>query len=150
MKAPAIYMLASKPRGTLYIGVTSNIVQRIWQHREGLEGFTRRYGVKTLVWYEQHQTMTSAIGREKSMKKWRRAWKLELVERSNPQWRDLWPDIVGITPISVDPAQAGMHGAMTPDVKPQPVIPAQAGIHCQGSDMDSRVRGNDDGEEDGA
>lgn len=94
MKQPAVYLLSSRPNGTLYVGVTSNLVQRVWQHREGLiEGFSRRYNVKTLVWYEQHETMPSAIAREKAIKKWNRDWKLRLIEESNPQWRDLWPDI---------------------------------------------------------
>ncbi len=84
-KAPAVYLLASARNGTLYAGVTSNLVQRIWQHREGVvEGFTHRYGVKTLVWYEQHETMQSAIAREKAIKKWNRAWKLALIEKANP------------------------------------------------------------------
>ncbi|MBL0010128.1 MAG: GIY-YIG nuclease family protein [Nitrosomonas sp.] len=96
--APAVYLLASQRNGTLYIGVTSNLIQRIWQHREGLaEGFTKKYGVKTLVWYEQHATMESAIAREKALKKWNRAWKLKLIEETNPQWRDLWPEINGET-----------------------------------------------------
>ncbi|AEJ03185.1 GIY-YIG nuclease family protein [Nitrosomonas sp. Is79A3] len=96
--APAVYLLASQRNGTLYIGVTSNLIQRIWQHREGLaEGFTKKYGVKTLVWYEQHATMESAIAREKALKKWNRAWKLRLIEETNPQWRDLWPEINGET-----------------------------------------------------
>jgi putative endonuclease len=98
MMAPAVYLLASQRNGTLYIGVTSNLIQRIWQHREGLaEGFTKKYGVKTLVWYEQHATMESAIAREKALKKWNRAWKLRLIEQTNPQWRDLWPEINGET-----------------------------------------------------
>ena len=98
MIAPAVYLLASQRNGTLYIGVTSNLIQRIWQHREGLaEGFTKKYGVKTLVWYEQHATMESAIAREKALKKWNRAWKLRLIEETNPQWRDLWPEINGET-----------------------------------------------------
>lgn len=96
--APAVYLLASQRNGTLYIGVTSNLIQRIWQHREGLaEGFTKKYGVKTLVWYEQHATMESAIAREKALKKWNRAWKLKLIEETNPQWRDLWAEINGET-----------------------------------------------------
>ncbi len=96
--APAVYLLASQRNGTLYIGVTSNLIQRIWQHREGLaEGFTKKYRVKTLVWYEQHATMESAIAREKALKKWNRAWKLRLIEETNPQWRDLWPEINGET-----------------------------------------------------
>lgn len=98
MMAPAVYLLASQRNGTFYIGVTSNLIQRIWQHREGLaEGFTKKYGVKTLVWYEQHATMESAIAREKALKKWNRAWKLKLIEETNPQWRDLWPEINGET-----------------------------------------------------
>lgn len=98
MMTPAVYLLASQRNGTLYIGVTSNLIQRIWQHREGFaEGFTKKYGVKTLVWYEQHATMESAIAREKALKKWNRAWKLKLIEQTNPQWRDLWPEINGET-----------------------------------------------------
>ncbi len=98
MMAPAVYLLASQRNETLYIGVTSNLIQRIWQHREGLaEGFTKKYQVKTLVWYEQHATMESAIAREKALKKWNRAWKLRLIEETNPQWRDLWPEINGET-----------------------------------------------------
>ncbi len=95
---PYVYILASQKNGTLYIGVTSNLVQRIWQHREGLaEGFTKQYKVKTLVWYEQHGTMESAISREKALKKWNRAWKLGLIEKTNPHWLDLWSEIVGVT-----------------------------------------------------
>ena len=95
MKHPVVYMLASEKDGTLYVGVTSYLQQRIWQHREGLcEGFTRQYQVKMLVWYEQHSTMLEAIAREKALKKWNRAWKIRLIEESNPQWRDLWFDII--------------------------------------------------------
>ena len=87
-------MLASQRNGTLYIGVTSHLVQRVWQHKEGLiEGFTKRYGVKFLVWYELHETMIAAIEREKAIKKWRRDWKITLIETKNPDWRDLWPQI---------------------------------------------------------
>lgn len=90
---PTVYPLASRRNGTLYIGVTSNLLQRIRQHREGLiPGFTRGYGVKMLVWFEQHATMDSAIQREKRIKKWNHAWKLELIERDNPDWRDLTQD----------------------------------------------------------
>lgn len=96
MKRPAVYLMASQRNGTLYIGVTSNLVRRVWQHRQDLlEGFTHRYGVHLLVWYEQHENMESAIAREKSLKKWRRAWKLHLIEATNPDWRDLWPEIIG-------------------------------------------------------
>lgn len=96
MKQPAVYLLTNQRNGTLYIGVTSYLIQRIWQHREDeAEGFTRQYGVKTLVWYEQHENMESAITREKAIKKWNRAWKLALIEKTNPQWLDLWPEITG-------------------------------------------------------
>ena len=95
MKAPCVYILASKPFGTLYIGVTSNLVQRVWQHKESLvEGFTKRYEVRRLVWYEAHYTMESAIGREKALKKWSRAWKIRLIEEGNPTWEDLYDEIV--------------------------------------------------------
>jgi putative endonuclease len=91
MKHPCVYILASKRNGTLYVGVTSNLAQRIWQHKEGLaEGFTKDHNVKLLVWYEQHATMESAISREKALKEWRRAWKCELIEETNPYWRDLY------------------------------------------------------------
>ncbi len=96
MKQPAVYLLASKRNGTLYIGVTSNLVARTWQHREHLvEGFTHRYNVTRLVWYELHATMEAAILREKQLKKWNREWKLRLVDEANPGWRDLWDEIVG-------------------------------------------------------
>ena len=96
MKQPAVYLLATGKRGTLYIGVTSNLVARTWQHREHLvEGFTKRYNVTMLAWYELHGTMESAILREKQLKKWNREWKLRLVQEANPEWRDLRSDIVG-------------------------------------------------------
>ena len=96
MKQPAVYLLASARNGTLYVGVTSNLIQRIWQHREGcIDGFSRAYSVKTLVWYELHATMESAISREKIVKKWNRAWKLRLIEERNPEWIDLWSEING-------------------------------------------------------
>ncbi|WP_127223343.1 GIY-YIG nuclease family protein [Neisseria meningitidis] len=92
---PAVYILASQRNGTLYIGVTSDLVQRIYQHREHLiEGFTLRYNVTMLVWYELHPMMESAITREKQLKKWNRAWKLQLIEENNVSWQDLWFDII--------------------------------------------------------
>ena len=98
-KQPYVYLLASHCNGTLYVGVTSNLIARVWQHREHLaDGFSRRYNVDCLVWYEAHPTMDSAIQREKRIKKWNRAWKVRLVDDMNPSWRDLWPDIVGLTP----------------------------------------------------
>ena len=93
-KASYVYILASGLNGTLYIGVTSDLVKRIWQHREGLaEGFTKRYGIKDLVWYEVHSEITEAIRREKQIKKWDRSWKVELIQENNPGWRDLYADI---------------------------------------------------------
>ena len=94
MKLPSVYILASRRNGTLYVGVTSNIVQRVWQHKNDLvQGFTKRYGVHTLVWYESHETMNSAITREKAIKEWQRAWKIALIEKDNPVWRDLYEDV---------------------------------------------------------
>ena len=94
-RQPCVYILASKRNGTLYTGVTSNLVQRIWQHKHSfVEGFTKRYAVKYLVWYELHSTMENAIGREKSIKNWQRAWKLKLIENLNPHWTDLYPKII--------------------------------------------------------
>ena len=94
MKQPCVYILASERNGTLYVGVTSNLVKRVWEHKSDLVGgFTKRYGVHTLVWYEGHETMASAIARERAIKEWRRAWKLELVEERNPAWRDLYEEL---------------------------------------------------------
>ena len=96
MKQPAVYMLASRRNGTLYTGVTSDLVRRVWEHRNNLvEGFTKRYGVHSLVYFELHGDMYQAIQREKQIKKWNRAWKIELIEKTNPQWRDLWPSLIG-------------------------------------------------------
>ena len=96
MKQPAVYILASQRNGTLYIGVTSDLIKRIWEHKNELvEGFTQKYKVHQLVYFEQHQDMLAAITREKQLKKWNRDWKLALIEENNPDWRDLWSDIVG-------------------------------------------------------
>ena len=95
MEQSYVYILTNRKQGVLYIGVTSDLVKRIWQHREGLaEGFTKRYNLKTLVWFEVHQEIMSAITREKQAKKWNRAWKIELIEMENREWRDLYPGIV--------------------------------------------------------
>jgi len=103
---PTVYILASQRNGTLYTGVTSDLLGRIHRHRTGqLPGFTRKYGVKLLVWFEQHPTMESAITREKRIKKWNRAWKLELIEAANPDWRDLAEDLASLR--SVDRFSAG-------------------------------------------
>ena len=94
-KQPAVYILASKKNGTLYVGMTSNLVKRIWEHKNNLtEGFTKRYEVHYLVWYEMHECMESAIQREKRVKGWKRAWKMELIENNNPNWQDLYHTIV--------------------------------------------------------
>jgi len=94
-KQPAIYILASKRNGTLYIGVTSDLQKRSWEHKNDLlDGFTKKYGVHLLVYYEIHDDMVSAITREKQLKKWNRAWKLELIEQGNQDWRDLWQEII--------------------------------------------------------
>ena len=95
-RMPCVYMLASKRMGTLYTGVTSDLPKRVWQHRNDvIAGFTREHGVHLLVWYEVHESMESAIRREKAIKEWKRAWKIELIERANRPWRDLYSDIVG-------------------------------------------------------
>ena len=89
-----VYTLASKRNGTLYIGITSGLVQRIWQHKNKMvEGFTQKYNVNKLVYYEVHPNAESAITREKQMKKWRRSWKIRLIEEKNPDWKDLYDDI---------------------------------------------------------
>ena len=93
-KQPCVYILASKRNGTLYIGVTSNLIQRIWQHKNNqVEGFTKIYNVHLLVYFEQHEIMESAIIREKQLKKWNRDWKIKLIEKNNPNWGDLWLSI---------------------------------------------------------
>ena len=90
----AVYLLASKRNGTLYIGMTSNLAQRIWQHKtHAFEGFTDAYEVTRLVWYEMHETAETTIAREKQIKKWNRVWKIELIEQDNPDWRDLAEDL---------------------------------------------------------
>ena len=93
-KQPCVYMLSSQRNGTLYIGVTSDLIKRVCQHRmEMVDGFTKRYGIHTLVWYEVHEMMDSAILREKQLKKWSRIAKIRLIEQQNPNWQDLWPEL---------------------------------------------------------
>ena len=90
-----VYILASNRNGTLYIGVTSNLIQRVWQHQEKqVEGFAKKYEVQKLVWFEQHENSESAIIREKRIKKWNRDWKIRLIEETNPYWNDFYPSIV--------------------------------------------------------
>ena len=93
-RVPCVYLLASRRNGTLYVGVTSALIRRVWEHKNDLAaGFTKRYQVHTLVWYEVHDTMESAISRENAIMGWRRAWKIGLIEKSNDQWRDLYAEI---------------------------------------------------------
>jgi putative endonuclease len=88
-------MLASNRNGTLYVGVTSDLIKRVWEHKQDfVEGFTKKYGVHSLVWYELHADMLSAIAREKAVKEWKRAWKLKTIEMLNPQWKDLYDDLL--------------------------------------------------------
>jgi putative endonuclease len=90
-KKPSVYILASKRNGTLYIGVTSDLAKRVWRHKmDAVEGFSKKYKVHILVYYELHQTMRAAILREKQLKKWNRKWKIKLIEEENPDWHDLF------------------------------------------------------------
>jgi putative endonuclease len=94
LKQPCVYILASRRNGTLYVGVTANLAKRVWEHKNDVvQGFTQRHGVHALVWFEVHETMTAAIAREKTLMGWKRQWKRELIERMNPEWRDLYPDL---------------------------------------------------------
>ena len=90
-----VYILASDRNDTLYVGVTSDLIKRVWEHKQAVvAGFTKEYGVKQLVWYEQHVCADAAITREKQIKKWNRAWKVRLIEEMNPYWNDLYQEIV--------------------------------------------------------
>lgn len=96
VKPGFVYIMASRLNGTIYTGVTIDLVKRAWEHREGVvPGFTRRYGCKLLVWYEAHDDLQSARQRELQIKKWKRDWKLKLIERDNPDWLDLYPTLLG-------------------------------------------------------
>jgi len=93
-KVPAVYILASQRNGTLYVGVTSDLIKRIWEHKSNaVDGFTKKYHVHILVYYEYHDDMDSAIRREKQLKKWKRDWKLRLIEERNPEWDDLYSEV---------------------------------------------------------
>jgi putative endonuclease len=95
MKNPCVYILASARNGTLYVGVTSDLIKRVWQHKNDfVDGFTKQYKTHLLVWFEHHEELSSAISREKALKKWRRDWKLKLIEAMNPDWRDLYADLL--------------------------------------------------------
>jgi len=93
-KQSFVHMLASRPYGTLYIGVTSDLIKRVWQHKEGfVQGFTKKYKVEKLVWYEIHTDIIEAITREKQIKAWPRDWKIKLIQSTNPSWRGLYPTL---------------------------------------------------------
>ncbi len=95
MKTPAIYILANRRNGALYVGVTSDLIKRIWEHKNHfVDGFTKRYDVTKLVYFELHNTMENAILGEKQLKNWHRAWKIELIEKENPSWQDLWEELL--------------------------------------------------------
>ena len=94
-KQPCVYLLANKRNGTLYTGVTSNLVKRIWEHKPHIvEGFTKKYNVTLLVWYEPHDSMESAIHKEKMIKNWKRSWKIKEIEKINPEWNDLYDGVI--------------------------------------------------------
>jgi len=91
-----VYLLASKSYGTLYVGMTSDLVRRVWEHKNGVvPGFTRQYNVDRLVWFEVHDSEEAALRREKQLKEWQRDWKINLIERDNPHWDDLYPTLTG-------------------------------------------------------
>ena len=95
MKGGWVYIMTNRPNGTLYVGVTNDIVRRTYEHRTGaVAGFTKRYGLHRLVYFEQHEDIRSAIQREKNVKEWPRAWKTRLITHTNPEWRDLYPDLL--------------------------------------------------------
>ena len=95
MKLPAVYIMTNKPNGTLYVGVTSELIGRVWQHKEHVaDGFTKKYDLTKLVYFEQHQTMESAILREKQLKQWNREWKVKLIQQQNTEWLDLYETIL--------------------------------------------------------
>ena len=89
-----VYLLASGPFGTLYIGMTADLVKRVWEHKvKAVPGFTAQHGIERLVWYEQHTSLEAAFAGERQLKKWKRAWKIQLIEADNPQWIDLYPSV---------------------------------------------------------
>ena len=115
MKSYFVYILASQTRGTLYIGVTSDLAHRATQHRDGaMPGFSKTYGVKRLVHFETFDDIDVAIRREKQLKKWLRAWKIALIEKTNPEWRDLWPEVVGLREVPLEGPQAWVPGSASP------------------------------------
>ena len=94
MKGGYVYIMSNRKNGTLYVGVTTDIARRAWEHRTGyIDGFTRRYGLNRLIWFERHEEIVPAIRREKNIKDWPRAWKVRLIEKMNPEWEDLYPTL---------------------------------------------------------
>ncbi|HDO51729.1 MAG TPA: GIY-YIG nuclease family protein [Rhizobiales bacterium] len=94
MRSYYVYILAKHRHGALYVGVTNDLIRRVHDHRTGaVDGFTKRYGLKTLVWFEEHRTVATAIQREKNLKHWSRSWKIRLIEKANPAWDDLWDEV---------------------------------------------------------
>ena len=142
----SVYILASKRNGTLYTGVTSNLEARIWQHKTDVyPGFSRKYGCKTLVWFEMHDDINEAIAREKRIKEWKRDWKLALIERENPEWRDLFDELLAIPDSSILPQAKALNlQSLGPGVRRDDsegsnpvsllVIPAKAGTQKAAGD----------------
>ncbi len=98
MKQYYVYILSNKPKGTLYTGVTSDLIKRVWQHKSSLvDGFTKKYDIKNLVYYQIHEDIVQAINYEKKIKSWKRDWKIQLIEKENPNWLDLYADVIGAT-----------------------------------------------------
>jgi putative endonuclease len=94
MQGGYVYIMSNRTHGTLYVGVTADIIRRVWEHRTGyVDGFTRRYGLDRLIWFERHEEIVPAIRREKNIKNWPRAWKVRLIEKMNPEWEDLYPTL---------------------------------------------------------
>src|SRR3989338_11409636 len=110
-----VYILANKRNGTLYIGITNNLIKRVYEHKNNLaDGFTKKYKVHKLVYYEQSDDVNAAIAREKAMKKWYRQWKIDLIEETNPQWRDLYEELINGSPPACRQACAGMTEGLSP------------------------------------
>ncbi len=134
---PCVYLLANRRYGAIYCGVTSNLLTRLYQHREEvMKGFTSEHAIKRLVWHEQHGAMETAILREKRIKKWLRQWKINLIEANNPEWRDLAADF-------------GFEPHRTPTITRHPRVggdPTEDSAATNGRKMDSRLRGKDDNE----
>jgi putative endonuclease len=143
MKAPCVYILASKRNGTLYVGVTTDLVRRVWEHRNSVvAGFTQQYGIKLLVYFEMHQTIADAILREKQIKKWHRAWKVGLIQRDNPAWRDLYPDIVGAAPPNGFPLSRAGEAALPNCARgPDTMRLKEAGFDRLDDEVSGRARG---------